>query len=270
MADYLRFCEQTAREAGVVLMEKFGKVVAREKGPADLVTEADFASQELVMKRVNEIYPDHLIVGEESVTGASQGGKAEGGDSAPLGGKGARWIIDPLDGTANFVHRVPHFAVSLALELEGKLEAATIFNPARDESFTAAAGQGARLNEEPIRTSGETQAAQALVAVGFPPASFESEDLTAFLRALPVCQGMRRTGSAALNMAFVACGRFDAVWSYGTSIWDMAAGVLIVQEAGGVVSDPDGGPVDLETGRFLASATESLHQQLLDVLNKES
>jgi myo-inositol-1(or 4)-monophosphatase len=257
MSIYLDFCEKTARQAGVALMDRFGRVTAREKGPADLVTEADFAAQELVQRRVNETFPDHLIVGEESTEGTS----------AINTQADFRWIVDPLDGTTNFVHRVPHFAVSLALEKDQQLEAATIFNPATGECFSAARGQGATLNDRTIRTSGQISKAEAIGAVGFPPGTGESDDLDFFLKALPTTQALRRTGSAALNMAFVACGRFDCVWSFGTSIWDIAAGTLLIQEAGGTITDTDGSPIKIESGRFLAAATAELHAELVEFFN---
>jgi len=253
MPDYITVCEQAARAGGRVLLEKLGGVTVREKAPADLVTEADFASQQVVTRTVLEAFPDHAVLGEEEM-GGSQRGRI---DAA------YRWVVDPLDGTTNFVHGVPHFSVSLALQRADTLLAGAIFNPVADEMFTATLGGGAFLNEQPIHASAVSNMAEALAAIGFPPSAGEdSTDLRAFLRAMPRFQSMRRTGSAALNLAYVACGRFDASWSFSTRIWDMAAGILLIREAGGEVSAPLGGPVILDEGHFLAAATAALESSI--------
>jgi myo-inositol-1(or 4)-monophosphatase len=176
--------------------------------------------------------------------------------------------VDPLDGTTNFAHGVPHFSVSVALLQRGRLRVGSVFDPLRDELFSAVEGQGARLNGKPIHTSSVAAAVDGLAAIGFPPGVDEhSADLKAFLRAIPRFQAMRRTGSAALNLAYVAMGRYDATWSYSTRIWDMAAGVLLVREAGGIVDSPTGGELELPSGQFLASANERLHQEITRLLN---
>ncbi|MCX7426121.1 MAG: inositol monophosphatase family protein [Planctomycetia bacterium] len=252
MPDYIRVCEQAVRAGGRVLLEKLGCVTVREKGPADLVTDADFASQEVVARTVLDAFPDHAVLGEEEMAGSRRART----------GAAYRWIVDPLDGTTNFVHGVPHFSVSLALQHADTLLAGAVFNPVADELFTATHGGGAFLNGRPIHVSTVSSASDALAAIGLPPGvSEDSPDLRALLRALPRFQSMRRTGSAALNLAYVACGRFDAAWSFSTRIWDMAAGVLLVQEAGGEVSGPLGGPVILDEGHFLVAATSALHAQ---------
>jgi myo-inositol-1(or 4)-monophosphatase len=168
-----------------------------------------------------------------------------------------------LDGTTNFVHQVPHYSVSLALERHGELLVAAVYEPTRNECFTAIAGKGAFLDGRPIRTSKVSELSESLAAVGFPPRTpRDCPDLLVFLEALDKCQAIRRTGSTALNLCYVAAGRFDVYWSFSAKIWDVAAGVLLVREAGGEVTSPDGGPFRLEEARFLAAANRPLHAQL--------
>jgi myo-inositol-1(or 4)-monophosphatase len=237
-----------------VLLDKLGRVEARQKAPADLVTEADTASQDLIFRMLREKFPDHGLLGEEDCQpdGVSAG-------SAPY-----RWIVDPLDGTTNYVHGVPHFCVSVALEHDGELLVGVVYNPVADECFSATAGGGALLNGKRIHASSISTIGSALAAIGFPPGvNRDCPDLKAFLSTLPHCQAIRRTGSAALNLCYVAAGRFDATWSFSTRIWDMAAGVLLVREAGGVATSPSGGSLDLPSGQFLACANPQLHAELM-------
>ncbi len=256
MPEYIRVCEAAARAGGDVLLQKLGKVEAREKAPADLVTEADLASQQRVTDIVLDAFSEHDVLGEE--------------DSPDLPQKEAadfRWIVDPLDGTTNFVHGVPHFCVSVALQHGPKVVVGCVFNPISGECFTAEAGKGAFLNGRQIHTSRVSRLSESLCGIGFPPGvQGDSPDLQAFLRALPKCQALRRTGSAALNLCYVAAGRFDAAWSFATKIWDSAAGTLIVSEAGGVVTPPDDAGTCLESGHFLASANAELHESLLEMI----
>jgi myo-inositol-1(or 4)-monophosphatase len=239
-------------------MEKLGRVQAREKSRSNLVTEADLASQEVVCRRVFNAFPEHGVIGEEHQPGTGR----------PLGGDPSEqaeycWHVDPLDGTTNYVHQVPHFCVSLALERSGDLLVGAVYNPVAEECFSAAAGQGARLNGTPIRTSRVTRLSQALAAFGLPAVvPQDSPDLRLFLKAVGRCQAVRRTGSAALNLCYLAAGRFDASWSFSTNLWDVAAGVLLIREAGGMVTDPDGGPFDLKHARYLAAANGRLHAEL--------
>jgi myo-inositol-1(or 4)-monophosphatase len=259
MADFLELCVTAVRRGGSVLLEKLGQVSAREKGPADLVTEADMASQELIRRTLLEAFPDHAFLGEEddeaSVEAAGQGEY--------------RWIADPLDGTTNYVHGVPHFCVSLALERAGELLVGVVYNPVADECYTAEAGKGAFLNGDPIQTSRVAELPQALAATGFPTVVRpDSPDLQLFLKAVEVCQAVRRTGSCALNMCYLAAGRFDATWAYSAKIWDVAAGALIIREAGGVITSPEGGVFVLEDSRLLAAATPALHAELRGLSTK--
>lgn len=259
MSEFLQACQEAARVGGAVLMEWRGKFNAREKGPADLVTEADFASQERIRELLLSRFPEHGFLGEE-----------DGTDIAPRDGR-HRWIVDPLDGTVNYVHGVPNFAVSVALECEGRIIAGAIYDPSLDECFTAEAGGGAFLNGIPIRTSGTTQLTEALVVASFPAGIQEGHpEIERFVRALVATQSLRRTGSAALNLSYLAAGRFDAYWATTTKIWDIAAGFLILSEAGGSLATPEGGEVELAKPRFVAAATPQLQQALRACLNGEN
>ncbi len=249
---YLKICEDAARTGGAVLLDWVDRFKVHEKGPADLVTEADLASQRAIRETVLGAFPDHQFLGEE-----------DDPEQIDRHGSEFRWIADPLDGTTNYVHRVPHFCVSLALERAGELVTAAVFDPISQECFTAVAGEGAWLNGQPIRTSDVDQLSNALAVVGFPPKMEpDAPDLRVFLAAVNKVQAIRRTGSAALNMCYVAAGRFDVFWSFSTKVWDVAAGALIIRESGGVLTSPDGGAFVLNSGQFLAAAGESLHNQL--------
>ncbi|HIQ22592.1 MAG TPA: inositol monophosphatase [Planctomycetes bacterium] len=253
MSDFFTTCERAVRAAGEVLLEKWGRVTAREKGRFDLVTEADLAAQEVVRRTVLEAFPDHAVLGEEDSIEKQK----------TCADRPYRWIVDPLDGTTNFVHGVPHFSVSLALEHEGELLVGAVFNPLSGELFSAVRGDGANLNGESIRTSGVVSLGEALGAVGFPPVvTDESPDFRLFVRAVKECQSIRRMGSVALNLSYLAAGRLDVAWSFSAKTWDVAAGVLLISEAGGVVTAPDGGPVDLDRPGLIAAATADLHEAI--------
>lgn len=252
MASFIEVCEEAVRAGGAELLRWVGKIQVREKGPADLVTQADLASQEVVRQIVLKAFPDHDFLGEET-----------SGPTASATPGRYRWVVDPLDGTTNFVHGLPHYAVSLALERDGEVLAGGVFNPIRGECFTATLGGGARLDGKPIRTSKTTTLQQSLAAAGFAPGvTRDAPDYRVFDEAIFHCQSIRRTGSASLNLCDLARGRFDVYWSYSTKIWDIAAGVLMVREAGGAIVAPDGGPLVLSTGQFLAAANEPLLAEL--------
>lgn len=254
---YLEVCETAVKAAGKVVLDWVDRFKPRAKqAPNDLVTQADLASQETITQILLKAFPDHVIVGEEGQAGHETSS-----------GEAFRWIIDPVDGTTNFVHRVPYYAVSLALEHQGNVLVGAVFDPNANECFMAAHGRGATLNGQPMAVSQVATMAESLAAAGFPyDVTRESPDLRVFLEAATKCQAVRRTGSAALNLAYLAAGRFDLFWSFSTHVWDMAAGVLLVSEAGGVVTGPDGGPLELDTGRFLAASTPELHAELLDMV----
>ncbi|MDX1963360.1 MAG: inositol monophosphatase family protein [Pirellulales bacterium] len=253
MVEFVEVAQRAARAGGQVLLDWQGRFQVREKGPSDLVTEADLASQNAIRSVILASFPNHDVLGEE--------------DQAPTERTSPyRWIVDPLDGTTNYVHRVPHYCVSVALEKEGQVQSGCIYDPISRECFTASRGGGAYLNGKTIRASGTTELAQALIAVGFPakvqPGSREITDLG---QILTHCQAVRRTGSAALNLAYVACGRFDAYWARETKAWDVAAGLLLVQEAGGVITGFDGGPPRLDKPRYVACGTAALHEEVMRI-----
>jgi len=258
---YLSVCEEAARAAGKILVEMLGATSIRhKKNPRDLVTEADVAAQKIIESMVIGAFPDHRFLGEEgNPTPLSQNTNSE-----------FCWIVDPLDGTTNFVHGVPAFGPSIALTQGTNVLCGVFYNPMTDEFFSAAQGQGAFLNGKRIQTSTWQTLEEALIAVSFPSAIREdSPDFTAFLKTVSLCQSFRRSGSTALNMSYVAAGRFDSTWAYACHPWDIAAGIVLVQEAGGVVTKPDGSPYDFgEPSPVCATANEMLHQQLMSVLNE--
>jgi myo-inositol-1(or 4)-monophosphatase len=253
-ANFIKVCEQAARAGADALASWKGRFRAREKGPSDLVTEADEASQTAVRRTILAAYPDHDVLGEE--------------DSAALVRKSAyRWIVDPLDGTTNYVHGVPHYAVSVALEHEGRLLAGVVLDPCADECFAALRGRGAWLNGESIRASATPQLSSALVAVSFPASVAPgSRPIADFEQVVVRSRAVRRTGSAALNLCYVACGRFDAYFARETHAWDVAAGALAIQEAGGTITAIDGTPFSVDQAKFVAAGSPTLHAELLALI----
>lgn len=250
MADFLEVCERAARAAGSELMHWRGRVVVREKGPCDPVTEADFAAQEAARSVLLKAYPDHDFLSEEEPHGRLADGRY-------------RWILDPLDGTQNFVHGLPLFCVSLALEQHGRIVAGCIYNPLLDQCFTAARGRGAFRNGEALRTTAVDTLGQALVAISLPPrVSRDSAELNSAVDLATVCQGIRRFGSSALNLCYVAEGSLDAFFAMETCVWDIAAGILLVEEAGGTVTGLTGEPLDLRKPRVVAAATAPLNEAI--------
>lgn len=257
MAEFLEVCEEAARRAADVLGSWQGRVTAREKAPADLVTEADVAAQECIREVVQSAFPAHEFIGEE------------GGNTGPAQESPYRWIVDPLDGTTNFVHGLRQFSVSVALAHGANILCGTVYDPSSDECFTAAAGGGAFLNGVPIRVSGESRLADALVSASFPSRVTRDHPLIQeFIQVLTTSQAIRRMGSSALNLSYLAAGRFDAYWANHVKMWDVAAGILLVREAGGVVTGPTGEPFDIDHPRFVAAATNQLHGELLRVLGR--
>jgi myo-inositol-1(or 4)-monophosphatase len=253
MADsnFVQGMSEIAREAGAFLMPYFRRRVAIEyKGEADLVTEADRGSEALIRKRVKALWPDHDVLGEEE-------GLIDTGSDY-------RWYVDPLDGTTNFAHSFPMFCVSLGLEHKGIRVAGVVYDPTRDEMFTAAKGGGAFLNGEPIHASKIANLTESLVATGFPSKKRHKNPNIHFYHQITLkTHGIRRAGSAALDLCYVAAGRLDAFWEFNLNPWDTAAGVLIVEEAGGKVSGFDGAPFQINSNETLAS-NGLIHGQLLD------
>lgn len=254
----LNFAIQTARDAGRVLAERFGRNLRiSNKGELDLVTESDLASERLIIDRIKTHYPRHTILAEESGTNPPA---AEGAQSD------WRWIIDPLDGTTNYAHGYPCFCVSMGLERNGTLELGVIYDPLRDEVFAAERGQGAALNGKRINVSPTPSLASALLCTGFPYDVRErSQFARHFTNFIMNAQGVRRDGAAALDLAYVAAGRFDGFWEEGLKPWDVAAGILLIEEAGGRVSDYHNRPLDIFTPPILAT-NGLIHEQMMRVL----
>jgi myo-inositol-1(or 4)-monophosphatase len=241
---------EIAREAGALLMGYFHRRVKVEyKGDVDLVTEADRASEALITKRIRERWPGHNIMGEEG-TRSEQGSEY-------------RWYVDPLDGTTNFAHGFPVFCVSLALEYRDERVGAVILDPTREEMFTAEKGGGAFLNGQRIHVSSVANLAECLLATGFPSHKRHKNPNIFFYHQITLkTHGVRRAGSAALDLCDVACGRFEGFWEFNLNPWDTAAGVLIVQEAGGQVTRFDGQPFRIDSRETLAS-NGRVHEALL-------
>jgi myo-inositol-1(or 4)-monophosphatase len=246
-----------AMKAARGLKRDFGEVeqlqVSR-KGPADFVSAADRRAEEVIRAELHRARPDYGFLMEES-------GETRGRDPQH------RWIVDPLDGTTNFLHGIPLFAISIALERQGRLQAGLVYNPISDELFTAERGGGAYLNDHRLRVAARSSLAEAVVATGTPHIGRGDHGL--FLRELaalmPRVAGVRRCGAAALDLAWVAAGRFDGFWERDLSAWDVAAGAVLVREAGGFVTDMDGGDAMLNAGHIVAG-NEAIHRDLLAVL----
>lgn len=258
-AEFLQTAVDAARSGAEVLRQWAGKFTAREKSPADLVTEADLESQRTIEQIIHNRFPDHAFLGEEN--DPQSAGKKAGRNG------GYRWIVDPLDGTSNYVHRFPYYSVSIGLEQDGELLAAAVFDPNRDEMFTATRGGGAYLNGGAIEPSSVERLSEALVVVSL-PAKVSRTHFTVqrLLAVLDAAQHVQRTGSAALNLCYVSCGRIDAFFSSSLKPWDIAAGLLIVAEVGGGVTDSAGGAIDLMDPDLLSSNGTALHGELQTVL----
>ena len=255
----LNFAIQTARDAGAILADRLGRALqVSSKGDIDLVTEADLASEKLIIERIRSYYPRHAILAEES--GATAGAAALPGKSEWL------WIIDPLDGTTNYAHGYPCFCVSIGLACAGVVELAVIYDPTRDELFAAERGQGATLNGRTMRVSEVEDLNSAMLCTGFPYNVRERPNFAReFANFTMAAQAVRRDGSAAIDLAYVACGRFDGFWEDGLNPWDVAAGVLLIAEAGGKVTDYTGGALDIFTPKVLAS-NGLVHDAMMRVL----
>lgn len=251
----LNFAIETARDAGHILLEKFGrKINVSKKGDINLVTEADLASEALIIERIKSYYPKHSILAEES------------GEAVLSSGQTWKWIVDPLDGTTNYAHGYPCFAVTIALEHQGEIVIGVTFDPTRDEMFSAEKGRGANLNGRPIRVSETDHLSESLVVTGFPYNFKGKADFAAHLnKFLTAARGVRRDGSAAIDMAYVACGRFDGFWEEGLNPWDIAAGRLLIEEAGGRVTDYKDLPLNIYTPPICAS-NGLIHHEMLKVL----
>ncbi len=240
----LTIAKRAALSAGKTLLryfERLDRLTVNTKRYNDFVSEADIQAEQEIITILRKIYPNHSILAEES--GHSAGADAD-----------YRWIIDPLDGTTNYLHGLPHFAVSIAFQEKGRLETAVVYDPILQELFTASRGRGAQLNDRRIRVRAVASLDAALLGTGFPiryPQHIPAY-LAMFGDIFTQCSEIRRAGSAALDLAYVACGRLDGFWELGLNAWDMAAGVLLIQEAGGLVGDFGGGYEFLQTGNIVA------------------
>ena len=255
MHPMLNIAIRAARKAGDIIARSCDKVdtlkIASKKDN-DFVSEVDQRAEQAVIETLLKAYPDHSILAEES-------GDHKGNDF--------QWIIDPLDGTTNFIHAFPQYAVSIALRHKQKLDVAVVYDPFKQELFTASRGEGAQLNGKRIRVSSRTTTRGALLGTGIPFSDMDLYDKhQQTMRALiPGSAGIRRAGSAALDLAYVAAGRLDGFWEFGLNAWDMAAGVLLVEEAGGLVGDFDGGFAYLDNGNVLA-ANPKLFKSMLQII----
>ncbi|VVT06283.1 inositol monophosphatase family protein [Rhizobium sp. EC-SD404] len=250
---------QAAMKAGRSLSRDFGEVQNLQvslKGPGDYVSQADRKAEEIIHSELLRARPTYDFLGEE-------GGETKGTDGAH------RWIVDPLDGTTNFLHGIPFFAVSIALERNGEIVGAVIFNPAMDELFTAERGGGAFLNDRRLRVAARKKLSDSVVATGIPHLGrgHHGKFLLELRNVMGEVAGVRRTGSAALDLAYTAAGRFDAYWEKNIAAWDIAAGLLLVREAGGYVTDLEGGNRMFESGTVLAG-NEYIHKALKEVVHR--
>jgi len=248
---------KAARKASRKLRRDFGELEnlqVSKKGPADFVTTADMTAEQTIHDELSRARPGYGFLMEES-------GTVKGSD------KSHRWIIDPLDGTTNFMHAIPHFAISIALERDGKIVAGLIYNPISDEMYTAERGQGAYLNDRRWRVSARRDLGQSLIATGLPFMGMPNHEVElAELRdVMTKTAGVRRFGAAALDLAYVAAGRYDGYWEHALKPWDIAAGILMVREAGGFITDLEGRDKMMESGDILA-ANEGIHKPLQDLL----
>ena len=256
LTDYLAAACEAARRGAAVLENWRGRFKVKEKGRFDLVTDADLGSQTAVRSYLADRFPQHGFLGEEE-----GGSKARPADDAP-----PTWIVDPLDGTTNYAHDFPMYCVSIGLWANGEMIVGVVLEPRQEELFSAAKGCGAFLNGQPLRTSPATRLEEALLATGFPPDLRGQERTLEWWRFFSLrAQSLRRTGSTALNLAYLAAGRFDGYWAFDNHVWDVAGGMVLVTEAGGMLTNIDGSPFDPFTPDGLAS-NGPLHPVLLAAL----
>jgi myo-inositol-1(or 4)-monophosphatase len=259
MSEFMDVSVAAAKAAGKVLLDWRGKITAREKGPKDLVTEADLQSQKTIREIVLTAFPDHDFLGEED---EDLGGHLDSG--SPY-----RWIVDPLDGTANYVHGMAEFSVSIALQHEHQTVVGVIYDPVSGELFSAERGQGTFLEGERQSVSDCQQLEKAMIAASFPAnVGRNSIEVARFVEVLARSQVMRRLGSAALNLCYVASGRLDGYWATSVKLWDVAAGLLFVEESGGSVTNLEGQAFDPHKPLFVASANPVLHEQFIRAISE--
>lgn len=257
MEPLLNIAVNAARQAGDIIirhMEQVDHLKITAKNSHDFFSEVDVKAEQAIINTIKKAYPDHSILAEE-------GGVIEGNEDYV-------WIIDPLDGTSNYLHGFPFFAVSIALKVKNRIEHGVVYDPLRHEYFAASRGRGARLNDRRIRVSKQTQLNASLLGTGFSgrDSMLNQKYLPTFEALIGKCAGMRRTGSAALDLAYVASGRLDGFWEFGLKPWDIAAGTLLIREAGGLVSDMHGGDDFLKEGNVVAG-TPKVFKALLQTIS---
>ena len=257
---YLSVARHAAREAGEILKSMLLTAEVHEKSTKDLVTDADVAAQKSIQSILSSEFPSHEFVGEEEDAAK---------DIAKMNGSRC-WVVDPIDGTANYVHRLNNFAVSIALVESNIPLVGVVYDPMANEMFTAVNGYGAMMNDRRISASGCKSLGKSLIAASFPPnVQHGDSEISQFVNVLVAAQSVRRLGSAALNLCYVACGRLDGYWANRVRPWDIAAGVLIAQEAGAFLTARNGSVFDLSQDNFTIGATPALHQELLSALQSD-
>ena len=261
MEPMLKIALNAARKAGLILenaFERLDLIEVEQKGKNDYVSEIDRKSEQEIIYHLSKSYPDHKFLGEESGVTGPEDSEYE-------------WIIDPLDGTTNFLHGIPHFSISIACKYKGKLEHAVVYDPIKREEFTASRGKGAMVNGRRIRVSNRKSMDGALIGTGVPFNGYAYDNIDPYLDCLKEIAGqtagVRRPGSAALDLAYVAAGRFDGFWEMNLKDWDMAAGCLLVTESGGLISDFKGGHEFLEYGDVVCG-TAKVFKPLLQIVQK--
>ena len=256
---FIDTCQMVARLGGQQLMQRRDDFQAREKDPMDLVTDADLASQQVIHDALHEAWPEHHFLGEENLDLPMRlNNESE-----------YSWIVDPLDGTLNFVHGLQSYSVSVALRFRDRIVASAVYDPWLDEMYAAGEHVPATLNGQPIRVSGCKDLQQALAVISLPTSvNRDSPELADFLELLFAARSIRRLGSAALNMCYLAAGRLDLYWATTLNSWDVAGGLLILEQAGGYVRDVNGQPLNLDQPRLLAAASQALSEQAQAVLHR--
>lgn len=258
MHPYINIATMAARQAGEVIMhysDKLDRVKVSEKTQNDFFSQIDVKAEQMIIETIRKHYPNHSIMAEESGIHDNE--------------EDITWIIDPLDGTNNYLHGFPFYCVSIGVKINNKIEHGVVFDPIRKECFSASRGRGAQLNDKRIRVSNQIQLNKALLGTGFP---FKNKELSeryfaTFQSLFGQCSGIRRTGSAALDLAYVACGRLEGFWEFNLKPWDIAAGSLLIQEAGGLVGDFNGNENHLKTGNIVG-ANPKIFKQLIQKINQ--
>lgn len=261
--EHLQVAVRAAKAAAVELMARRDNRVVSEKAPRDLVTDADVAAQRAIREILESAYPDYAFVGEEQGENDPPQSVRRGDPDAP-----PCWVVDPLDGTVNFVHRLQNFAVSIGLWARGQMRMGVIYDPVYEELFTAIDGEAAFCNGREMQPSSCQLTDQALVACSFPAGiNRHAPEIAQFVKVLESCRSLRRLGSCALNMCYVADGRLDAYWATSVKSWDAAAGIVIARQSGATITACDGGALDPWNPKFCLSATQPLNRQMTELLN---